>query len=84
MWYNVGMFEILPSACKHDIRKEEIGYAIRHHRDAVPFVDRAGDQAMAFTGPRHAGALERDYIEVYAKETRNGDFIVFHALTATR
>ena len=84
LWYTIDMLRVLPSALKHHISEQEIRYAIAALAEIHPIDDRYGRRAFAIIGPRHLGALREDYIEVLVVRERNGDFTVFHALTATR
>lgn len=73
------MVRILRSALKHGVEPEELAYAIAH---AVIDEWAEDERVRVFVGPRHAGALEQDYIEVFADTAANGEAVIFHAMTA--
>ena len=77
------MLKMTRSAGKHGVTYQEIAYAVLHYAGKQEVMDREGMDAVVFVGPRHLGALEKDYIEVIVKEADPGEFVAFHAMTVT-
>lgn len=76
------MVKILPSALKHGVELKELAYALAHAVIDEWAEGRNGGEVHVFVGPRHAGALKKDYIEVFADTAEDGEAVIFHAMTA--
>lgn len=77
------MLKITKSSGKQGVSYEKITYAMLRYVVKEEIRDRDELDAVVFVGPRHPGALEKEYIEAVVKDTRRGKFVAFHAMTVS-
>ena len=77
------MLKITKSSGKQGVSYEKITYAILRYAVKEEIGDQDGLDAVVFVGPKHPGALEREYIEAVVKDTRRGKFVAFRAKTVS-